>query len=247
MRAKPAEQMGKRRLTGDRRVVALGVDALGVDREMVNAIGRLCRRNRHFTFVGGTASASTLLFVFEETQADLVIVDEDSLRPDAVSALASIHRACPQAWMLIVGDALDALRLPETLGFGVRGVLHRARVPTHLKRAIEAVSRGEIWLSRIDTSRLLIELAARSPRRGAVNRDLPLLTPRENRVLEQCLGGHSNKRIAQVLGITEQTVKIHLHHIYQKLHVRRRTDLLLHHWAGDVDLSSPSSAAAHSR
>jgi DNA-binding NarL/FixJ family response regulator len=233
--------MGTSRLAGDWRVVALGVD-----KEMVSAIGRLCRRNRHFTFVGGTLFISTLLFVLEERHADLVIVDQDSLRPDTLSALASIHRACPQASMLIVGDALDALRLSETVGLGVRGLVHRAGGKIHLKRAMEVISRGEIWLTRIETSQLLIELTANNLRQqGAVNRDLTLLTPRENRVLQQCLGGHSNKEIAQALGITEQTVKIHLQHIYQKLHVRRRTDLLLHRWAGDVDAATLPLVSAY--
>jgi DNA-binding CsgD family transcriptional regulator len=42
--------------------------------------------------------------------------------------------------------------------------------------------------------------------------------------------GHSNKEIARALGISEQTVKIHLQHVFQKLGVRRRAELLLRRW-----------------
>jgi DNA-binding CsgD family transcriptional regulator len=61
--------------------------------------------------------------------------------------------------------------------------------------------------------------------------DLPQLTQRENAVMQRVAQGYSNKEIARTLGITEHTVKVHLHHIYGKLRLRR-VDLLLGHRNG---------------
>jgi DNA-binding NarL/FixJ family response regulator len=116
------------------------------------------------------------------------------------------------------------------LQLGVAGHLSRTGAGSQIARAVAAVRRGEYWLSRSQSSQLLTRLAAHGVRQHGEVRDLPVLTPQENRVLQQCLVGQSNKEIARALGITEQTVKIHLQHIFQKLGVRRRADLLLRRW-----------------
>jgi two-component system nitrate/nitrite response regulator NarL len=64
---------------------------------------------------------------------------------------------------------------------------------------------------------------------AAPHADLRQLTPRENAVVRSVLCGHSNKEIARALGIAEHTVKIHLHHVYAKLHLHGRLDLVLRH------------------
>ena len=58
--------------------------------------------------------------------------------------------------------------------------------------------------------------------------NLIILTRREKDVLRKVLQGHSNKQIAFALNIAEHTVKIHLQHVYSKLHVHGRIKLVLH-------------------
>ena len=62
------------------------------------------------------------------------------------------------------------------------------------------------------------------PANGA---DDPTMTPREAEVVELVSQGLANKVVAKQLGIGEGTVKVHLHNIYQKLHVSNRTGLIL--------------------
>jgi DNA-binding NarL/FixJ family response regulator len=206
--------------------------ALGVDEPMKGALAKTCEREGDIRLIGVTHSIGTLLFALEESQSELVVLDEYSLGEDPVPAVSSIHHASARTRILIVGDRLDAAAQWELLQFGLAGSLRRSEARSQIGRAIAAVRRGEFWLSRSQSSQLLTRLSADEIRQGGVVGHLDVLTPQENRVLQQCLEGHSNKEIARALGITEQTVKIHLQHIFQKLGVRRRADLLLRRWSG---------------
>jgi DNA-binding NarL/FixJ family response regulator len=215
----------KLRAPGDWRMIALGVEE-----RMRRALEKLCVQEPAMRFTGVTGSLTTLLFALEESRPDLVVIDEQSLGEESVTALSNIHHASPCTRMLIIGDTVDAVGRWEVLQLGVAGHLRRAGSCGQIARAIAAVRRGEYWLSRSQSSQLLTRLAADEIRQHGEVPDLSVLTPQENRVLQQCLVGQSNKEIARALGITEQTVKIHLQHIFQKLGVRRRADLLLRRW-----------------
>lgn len=206
--------------------------ALGVDERVKRALLRVCARESGIRFAGITGSLTTLLFALEESRPELAVIDEQALGRESVAALFNIHHASPRTRMLIVGDALGPAGRWEVLQFGVAGHLRRSEARSHLPRAIAALQRGELWLSRSESSQLLTRLTQEDGRHHgpAGFRDLPALTPQENRVLQQCLEGQSNKEIARALSITEQTVKIHLQHVFQKLGVRRRADLLLRRW-----------------
>lgn len=206
--------------------------ALGVDETAKQALEKLvARKGSDIELAGIARSITTLLFALEESHSELVIIDEYPLGEDPISALTSIHQASPRSRMLIIGDTLDAASSCELLQLGVAGSLRRAEVSDQIWRAIGAVKRGEFWLSRSQSSQLLTQFSVDEVReRGAVE-NLDVLTPQENRVMRECMAGHSNKEIALALSISEQTVKIHLQHVFQKLGVRRRADLLLRRWA----------------
>ena len=96
-----------------------------------------------------------------------------------------------------------------------------------LRKALDVVAAGEFWISR----QLLLEvLGLLAPPDIDESMDvwlnLPALTEREHDVLKKLLDGKPSKSIASELGISEKTVKIHLQHIYRKLGVHRRVDLL---------------------
>jgi DNA-binding NarL/FixJ family response regulator len=82
---------------------------------------------------------------------------------------------------------------------------------------------GEYWLEKRATSQALKDLL----RREAGAREVAgLLTHREQEVLSLLCRGLRNRQIAEELTISEPTVKVHLQHIYEKLHVRGRLALL---------------------
>jgi len=216
----------------------LRVVALGLDANVKRALAKFCAQEQNAELAGVAQSITTLLFALEELQPEVVVIDEYSLGDDVMLALTSIHQASERSRILIIGDTLDAVSR-EVLQLGVAGNLRRAEAYSQIWRAVTAVARGEFWLSRSQSSQVLTRLSVEEIREPDAMTDLEALTPQENRVLQHCMVGQSNKEIARALSISEQTVKIHLQHVFQKLGVRRRAELLLRQWA-EPDKRTPA-------
>jgi DNA-binding NarL/FixJ family response regulator len=94
--------------------------------------------------------------------------------------------------------------------------------PQMLVQCVRKVHAGEQWLERRSVGRALEKLLSRE----AGSREVAgVLTPREIEVVRMVASGSRNKEIADRLSISEGTVKIHLHHIYEKLHLNGRLEL----------------------
>jgi two-component system nitrate/nitrite response regulator NarL len=145
------------------------------------------------------------------------------LSGNRLGLLVRLHQALPAARTLLISDSPDLGMISRAFRVGVWGVLTRERAAEDLEYAMLAVTRDELWLSRGQLSSLVRLTAVDDP--SVV--DILELTPRENAVVRGVLSGQSNKQIACMLDIAEHTVKVHLHHIYGKLHLHRRVDLLI--------------------
>jgi DNA-binding NarL/FixJ family response regulator len=115
-------------------------------------------------------------------------------------------------------EMLEALRL------GAKGIILKEMSGSLLVRCIRKVYAGETWLETRSAGRAVEHLLHRDA--GAREVAL-LLTPRELEVLRAVATGKRNREIAARLHITEGTVKIHLHNIYEKLDVKGRLELIL--------------------
>lgn len=114
---------------------------------------------------------------------------------------------------------------------GIRGCCRNNVQPEQIKRVIQAVLNGELWIRRTLTHQILNELVKVTHEKNqieqAVNDLLVNLTRREYEIAMLIGRGESNKRIAQQLAITEWTVKAHLTEIFRKLHISDRIKLAL--------------------
>ncbi len=116
-------------------------------------------------------------------------------------------------------EALEAVRL------GVGGVVLKGMPPKLLIQCIRKVYAGERWMER----GFLSHAVERLVQREAGARELAkLLTPREIELVRMVASGLRNKEIGKKLFISEGTVKIHLHHIFEKLNVNSRHALTLY-------------------
>ena len=123
-------------------------------------------------------------------------------------------------------DASEGLQL---LRAGARGYCNRLVSAALLGAVVAAVQQGEIWAGREVTTHLLDQATGeRNDDPGSQPASLlAQLTPREAAVAKRVAAGESNKVIAVDNGITERTVKAHLHSIFRKLGVRNRVQLAL--------------------
>lgn len=119
----------------------------------------------------------------------------------------------------------------EGLGYikaGCRGYANRMMSPTLLKKAVEVVLNGEVWVGRKLMLRLIEELATHNqPVIVDNNKRLADLSKRELEIARMVSEGASNKVIAHDLDITERTVKAHITSIFRKANVSDRLQLAL--------------------
>ena len=133
-----------------------------------------------------------------------------------ISQLRADHRSMSIILML---DERDAITAASLLELDVEGILLGAACASSLLQCVESVCQGRRW---VDPD-LLRHLALAEQTGQIASR----LTKREADIANLISRGLHNKQIARELNVAEGTVKMHLHHIYEKLHLRSRTELAL--------------------
>src|SRR5262249_47362158 len=143
-----------------------------------------------------------------------------------VSGLHQIHELSPSTKILALATRPSDTDGVAALEAGARGYCPLNISAAHLRKAAEALVRGEIWIPRRLVNALLEALTgmrARVPGESAVmDQRFVTLTPRERQVGELITRGASNKEIATQLSISERTVKAHLSGMFRDLHVSDR-------------------------
>lgn len=159
-----------------------------------------------------------------------------TLRPDVLV----LDLRLPQGSGLEVLHALARLRLPtrvvvltaavsdddvlEAIRLGIRGLVLKESAPATLVDCVRRVAAGGQYVE----PRFLARAMDSAQQRPGGGRDWDsLLTPRELQIVRMVAAGLRNKEIGQQLGISEGTVKIHLHNIYEKVNLDNRVELAL--------------------
>ena len=158
----------------------------------------------------------------------VLLLDKAVLEGLDERALRALREACPAMRVLLVDDAYRPGPVIDVLRHGFHGLLLATDAPSVCVKAVRAVGRGELWLSRAALASTIAQLLPDHFRGDAhvvpaVCAEGPnRLTPREVQIVELVRRGCSNKEIALALGVMEDTVKKHLQSVFGKLGVRRR-------------------------
>jgi DNA-binding NarL/FixJ family response regulator len=157
----------------------------------------------------------------------VVLMDISMPGISGIECTARLKRLLPETQILMVTVHNDHDRVFQALQAGASGYLLKRSTPTELREAIREVLRGGGPMSG-EVARLVIETFHKAPA-AIADTDQVQLTVREKEVLEQVSRGFANKEIADRLGISFDTVRTHLKHIYEKLHVRCRAEAVAKH------------------
>jgi DNA-binding NarL/FixJ family response regulator len=117
----------------------------------------------------------------------------------------------------------DTERIFRALRAGACGYLLKRCTPEELISAVREVRQGGAPMSREIARKVIASF--REPLKAAA--EVEELSPREHEILELLAQGFPNKEIAHRVGINDGTVRWHLRHVYDKLHVRSRTEAAL--------------------
>lgn len=149
---------------------------------------------------------------FREHRPDVVLMDLRMPIMDGVQAIRMIIRDFPAAKVLVLTSYEAEGDIRRALEAGARGYLLKDMLLSDVVQAVRAVARGERVIPPVVAARL-----AEAETRGE-------LTDRELEVLGLVARGFSNKGVAQAIGRTDETAKIHLKNIFAKLGVSDRTE-----------------------
>ncbi|TMD49194.1 MAG: response regulator transcription factor [Chloroflexi bacterium] len=150
---------------------------------------------------------------------DVVLMDLLIPVIDGITATAIIRRELPQTEVISFTSVLDSTSVSRVMRAGAIGYLLKDAQASELRNVIKSAATGQMQRSMQVSSYLLYEVRDQK-RPGA-------LTERETEILRHVSLGKSNKEIAYVLRIAEDTVKTHVRHILAKLDVQNRTQAVL--------------------
>jgi len=164
--------------------------------------------------VAEAADGAQAIELFEKHKPDLVLLDSRMAVISGIEAAVAIRKLQPQArvLMLTAFDGDDDIR--RAFEAGAQGYVLKSATAGQLIPALRAVAAGERWVPK--------EVAQRLSARNSYE----TLTSRELQVLNEVAKGLANKQIADLLGISEHTVKGHLKIILAKLRVADRTEAM---------------------
>jgi len=161
--------------------------------------------------------------VLREHQPDLLVLDLRMPSTDGLSLLRRLRAEGIDTPALILTMSDSEVDLSAALRAGVRGYLLKDMDPEELVSAIGHAARGELTVAPAMTLKLAQLLQSGS--KGGERRDLlASLTERERQILTHVARGESNKTIARALGISHDTVKLHVRHILTKLNLTSRVE-----------------------
>lgn len=193
------------------------------DAVLRRSIRSLLLGERGMTCACACGTGEEALRLVPRVAADIVIMDIRLPGMSGIECTRLLKQECPALPVLMLTVYDDTDLIFDALRAGATGFLLKRSISTELLRAIEDVLEGGSPMTS-QVARRVVD-SFRGPAKA--DEELQLLTEREWEILNHLSRGYSNKEIGEKLFIGVPTVRTHLRHIYEKLHVRSRTEAAL--------------------
>jgi DNA-binding NarL/FixJ family response regulator len=189
---------------------------------VLHGLRQLFDRHDDFRVVAACSDGPSAVTAVAEHDPDVLVLDlrmPQHSGLDVLRTLAGKHERCRR---VLLTAAIRDDEVMEAIKLGVTGLVLKESAPEVLLECVRAVHAGRQWIERDTVTRALQSAIARDSGKAA-----DALTPRELEIVRMVAQGLRNKAIAERLSISEGTVKVHLHNIYEKLGVDGRLELVL--------------------
>lgn len=171
-----------------------------------------------FEIVASCGDAASCVQAIESLAPDIVILD--STMPELIALNSSALNPADRSIRLVFFIPSEDYELVLPDAFDGCSVLLKETLPEVLVRSLRQIASGERIVPQSPIDQVM-------PAGHGVNSDnaLAVLTDRERQIMRLVSEGLSNKQIGRRLNIADGTIKVHLHHIFQKLEISNRTAL----------------------
>lgn len=165
------------------------------------------------------------LSAVRRARPDILVLDVRMPRRSGMEVLREIHREQISTRVVLLTAEISDEEVLEAVRLGVGGIVLKETAPRQLLQAVRLVAEGGELIDDTAVRRALDKMLRREAGVADATR---VLTPRELELVKMVGVGLRNKQIAEKLGISEATVKIHLHSVYQKLGISGRVELSIY-------------------
>jgi DNA-binding NarL/FixJ family response regulator len=176
--------------------------------------------------VGEASNGVECTKMLAKFKPDILLLDLRMPEKDGLGVLEEVNFDTLPTRVIVLTAAEDDRDVVRAMRLGARGVVLKQSASDLLLKSIRKVYDGEIWLDNRMTAEV-IDAFKKSSESGQ-RREKPLLSEREMEIVQLVAQGFRNREIGEKLFISEQTVKNHLHNIFDKLGVSDRLELALY-------------------
>lgn len=191
------------------------------DHPMIRTALEALLRDTEFEIVGTAGSGEAALSEIERLRPDILLLDLQMPGGSGMDVLRRIRAQKAKTRVILLTAAIDDSALLEARSLKVQGIVLKNSDPAYLLDCLDRVRHGRSWIDP--------ELSARAKQLagtpGLASRIS--LAPRERQLIGFVRTGLRNREIAEKLGVTEGTVKVYLHAVFEKLGVSSRTELAI--------------------
>ena len=192
---------------------------LADDHPMIASALDMLLRGTDYEIVGRARNAAETLDFVDRHQPDILLLDVNMPGKSGIDVLRRLRRERKPYKVILLTAGMEDPQLMGAAELDPEGIVLKTSDPAHLLECMDAVRAGRRWVDPEVTARI------KTVRTRAASG--PSLTARERELVELVSKGLRNRDIAADLGVTEGTVKVYLHGIFDKFGVENRTELAM--------------------
>ena len=176
--------------------------------------------------VAETSDGAEAVKLMHKYSPDVLLLDLAVSGLAALNVLRSVHSSASQVRSIVLANEIETCDAHQALKLGAHGVMRKDSSAELLLKGVRSVMAGECWMARENMANFLTWLGnGTSPSADVPTGNHLHLTSRELQIVSAIIEGETNKGIAVRLGLSENTVKHHLTHVFDKLGVSSRLEL----------------------
>lgn len=188
---------------------------------------RLLETEDDITVIGEARTGAECLSLVGKLKPDVVLLDLKMPDRDGLGVLSELGGQGREVRTIVLTASEEERDYVEAVRRGARGIVLKQAATERLLEGIRKVHRGEMWIDQRVAADVMVAMSR--PASGTAGRgEQAGLTTREQEIVFLVTQGFRNKEMAEKLSISEQTVKNHLHNIFDKLGVSDRLELALY-------------------
>lgn len=197
---------------------------------------RLLALEEDFEVVAQAQDGRQVLEILQQLEPDILLLDLKMPGLDGLATLQRLQAARNKTRVIVLTASDDKNEFVQAMKLGTSGIVLKQTATELLIKSIRKVHAGEIWLDSHTTAAVIRQFVAAEeapappppPTSSTRERERSPLSQREREIVALVAQGFKNKEMAEKMFISEQTVKNHLHNIFDKLGVSDRLELALY-------------------